>query len=258
MDSLFYKNDLVKLYYGDCIEIIPKLNVIFDAVISDPPFAITNCHWDSIIPFNDMWEKLNLVIYENTPISLFCSQPFTTLLIASNIDNFKYEWIWEKTQATNFLNAKKQPLKAHENIAVFYKKQCKYFPQKTSGHSPIHYANKKASVHNQHNVYGKVSKDCLSNVGCTDRYPRSVVTFKTDKQSNYLHPTQKPVALLEYLIKTYTNEGDLILDFCAGSGSLGEACMNTNRRCVLIEKEEKYCDIIANRLNNHIVQGELF
>lgn len=258
MNDLYFENSLVKLYCGDCLDIIPTLNCKVNAIIADPPFAITNCKWDSIIPFDEMWCNLKLISEENTPVVLFCSQPFTTLLIASNIDNFKYEWIWEKTQATNFLNAKRQPMKAHENIAVFYEKQCNYFPQKTSGHTPIHYANKKADVHNSHDVYGKVSRDCLSNAGCTERYPRSVIVFKTDKQTKYLHPTQKPVALLEYLIKTYTNEGDLILDFCAGSGSLGEACMNLNRRCILIEKEEKYCEIIKNRLRNYYVQNILF
>lgn len=258
MNNVYFKNKNVTLYYGDCLNVIPNLDLKFNAIIADPPFSITNCHWDEVIPFKEMWDSIELVSNQATPIVLFCSQPFTTLLIASKIEMFKYEWIWEKTQATNFLNSKKQPMKAHENIAVFYKKQCFYFPQKTDGHTPIHYANKKASVHNLHDVYGKVKKDIISNVGSTERFPRSVIKFKTDKQIKYLHPTQKPVKLLEYLIKTYTKEGDLILDFCAGSGSLGEACMNTNRNCVLIEKEEKYCDIIANRLHNNISQMELF
>lgn len=160
----------------------------------------------------------------------------------------KYEWIWEKTTATGHLNSKKMPMKAHENILVFYKKLPTYNPQKTTGHTPVHSYTK---YQDDGSNYGK-TKIGISGGGSTERYPRDIIIFKTDKQYCSLHPTQKPVALLEYLIKTYTNENELVLDNCMGSGSTGIACINTNRRFIGIEKDDKYFNIAKERIENHI------
>jgi site-specific DNA-methyltransferase (adenine-specific) len=158
----------------------------------------------------------------------------------------RYEWIWEKTTATGHLNARKMPMKAHENILIFYKNLPVYNPQKTTGHKPVHsYVKHQDDGSN----YGK-TKAGISGGGSTERYPRDVLLFPTDKQKEALHPTQKPVALCEYLIKTYTNEGMVVLDNCAGSGTTGIACKNLNRDCILIEKEKEYYDIIKDRVHN--------
>lgn len=162
----------------------------------------------------------------------------------------KYEWIWKKTQATGHLNAKKMPMKAHENILVFYKKLPIYNPQKTTGHKPIHSYTKYIKTQNNTELYGYMKQE-ISGGGETDRYPRSIITFASDKQTCHLHPTQKPVTLLEYFIKTYTNEEMLVLDNCMGSGSTGIACINTNRNFIGIELDEQYFDIAKERLTSY-------
>jgi DNA modification methylase len=179
---------------------------------------------------------------------LTASQPFTSALVMSNIKMFKYEWVWEKTQATGHLDAKKKPMKAHENICVFYTKQPTYNFQKTFGHKrKVSLAKHKENTEKNHaEIYHKADK--FIDYDTTERYPRSVLVFPSDKQKSSLHPTQKPVALFEYLIRTYSNEGDLVLDNCAGSGTTGVACKNLNRNYILIEKEPEYVDIINNRL----------
>ena len=207
----------------------------------------TACKWDSVIPFEPMWERINKLIKPNGAVVLFGSEPFSSALRMSNIKNYRYDWVWEKTQATGHLNAKKQPLRSYELISVWYKKQCTYNPQKTNGHKPMNSGIRKLSVQNKTEVYGKSTKE-LSFGGNTDRYPRLNLTFKSDKQLNYLHPTQKPVALLEYLIKTYTNEGETVLDFTMGSGSTGVACVNTNRNFIGIELDETYYEIAKKRI----------
>lgn len=182
---------------------------------------------------------------------LFAQTPFDKILGCSNLEWLRYEWIWEKTQATGFLNAKKMPMKAHENILVFYKNIPTYNPQKTFGHKPINSYTKRADVQNKTDIYGKVKKD-ISGGGETDRYPRSVQIFSSDKQKNKLngtiHPTQKPLELIEYFIKTYSNENDIILDNVAGSGTTAVACEKLNRQYIVIEKEEKYYNIILKRI----------
>jgi len=217
-----------------------------DAIITDPPYGTTACKWDSIIPFDEMWQRLNKLIKPNGAIVLFGSEPFSSALRMSNIKNYKYDWIWEKTQATGHLNAKKQPLRSNELISLFYKKQCTYNPQKTQGHKPMNTGVRRLSVQNKTEVYGKATKE-LPFGGNTDRYPRTNIVFKSDKQTNYKHPTQKPVALMEYLIKTYTNENETVLDFTMGSGSTGVACKNTNRKFIGIEMDEKYFEIAEKR-----------
>jgi len=238
-----------KLFYGDCLEIMPQIpDQSIDMILCDLPYGTTACKWDTIIPFEPLWEQYKRIIKANGAIVLTASQPFTSALVMSNIKMFKYEWIWEKSKASNFLLAKKQPLKAHENILIFSTGTPKYNPQKTQGkpyfrggikdkHNNPETTNKIPNYHE----HIRESKDGL-------RLPRSVQKFTTAEFEGKNHPTQKPVALFEYLIKTYTNEGDLVLDNCAGSGTTGVACKNLNRKFILIEKEEKYCEIIKQRL----------
>lgn len=231
---------MIELHNGDCLEImksIPDNSV--DMILADLPFGTTNCSWDFIIDLKSLWEQYERIIKDNGAILLFAQTPFDKILGTSNLKLLRYEWIWEKTQATGHLNAKKMPMKAHENILVFYKKLPTYNPQKTFGHKPINNYIKYINTQNNTEIYNKMNKE-IRGGGETDRYPRSIQTFSSDKQRIKLHPTQKPVALLEYLIKTYTNEGMLVLDNCMGSGSCGVACVNTNRNFIGIEKDENY------------------
>jgi len=241
-----------EIWLGDCLELmknIPDKSV--DMVLCDLPYGSTKCKWDVIIPFEPLWEQYKRICKDDCAILLFGQTPFDKLLGCSNLEMLKYEWIWEKTQSTGFLNAKKMPMKAHENILVFYKSPPTYNPQKTTGHKPINSYTKKADVQNKTTVYGNVKND-VSGGGETDRYPRSVQIFSSDKQKNKLngtiHATQKPVALCEYLIKTYTNEGEVVLDNCAGSGTTLVAAKNLNRQFIGIEKEEEYYKICLKRL----------
>lgn len=238
------------LKQGDCLELmknIPDKSV--DMILCDLPYGTTNCRWDTPINLAKLWESYNRIIKDNGAILLFAQTPFDKVLGYSNLSMLRYEWIWEKTQATGHLNANKMPMKAHENILVFYKHLPIYNPQKTNGHKPIHFYTKYISTQNNTEIYGRMNKE-ISGGGETDRFPRSVITFSSDKQTCYLHPTQKPVALLEYLIKTYSNENDTILDNCMGSGSTGVACVNTNRNFIGIELDNKYFEIAKERINN--------
>jgi len=203
---------------------------------------------------NGLWQHYNRIIKDSGAIVLTACNKFHYQLVSSNLGMYKYEWVWEKTQATGHLNAKKRPMNAHEFVNVFYKKQPTYNPQKTTGHSPVNSYTKYLDVVNKSNVYGKTNVE-LSGGGETDRYPRSVLKFPSDKQTAYLHPTQKPVALFEYMVKTYTNEGDLVLDNCAGSGTTAIACLNTNRKFTLMEKERNYYDIICKRITKRYEQA---
>jgi site-specific DNA-methyltransferase (adenine-specific) len=240
--------ELNKVYQGDCLSIMPSFpNGFFDMILCDLPYGRTNCKWDTIIPLDDLWKQYERLIKPNGAILLFAQTPFDKVVGSSNLKLLRYEWIWEKTQASGHYNAKKMPLKAHENILVFYKKLPTYNPQKTEGHRPINSYTKYIETQNNTELYGKANKE-ISGGGETDRFPRSVLKFPSDKQTSHLHPTQKPLALCEYLIKTYTNEGDVILDNCAGSGTTAIACIKTKRNYVLIEKEEKYCTITNNRI----------
>lgn len=193
-----------------------------------------------------MWEQLNRIIKPNGAIVLFGSEPFSSALRMSNIKQYKYDWVWEKSKASNFLLAKKQPLKAHENILVFGKGSVVYYPQKTEG-KPY---DKGVEKRNNIDVYGSIKNgNKLKNEGGL-RYPRSVQYFRTAESEGKLHPTQKPVALLEYLIKTYTLENETVLDFTFGSCSTGIACLNTNRKFIGIEMDDKYFEIAKNRIEN--------
>ena len=234
-----------QLMFGDCLERMKEIHSgSIDLVLVDLPYATTQNKWDSMLNLEEMWLQLDRICKPNTAKLMFAQTPFDKVLGCSNLKELKYEWIWEKTTATGHLNAKKMPMKAHENILVFYDKLPKYNPQKTTGHKP---ANSYTKYQDDGSNYGE-TKVGISGGGQTDRYPRSVQVFKTDKQKVSLHPTQKPVALLEYLIKTYTNEGETVLDFTAGSFSTGVAALNTNRKFLGIEMEEKYFEIGVNRM----------
>ena len=240
----------IELWQGDCLELMKNIpDGSVDLILTDPPYGTTNCRWDTIIPFDPMWEQMKRIIKPNGAICLFGGEPFSSALRMSNIKNFKYDWYWQKTTPTGFLNAKKQPLRNIETISVFYSKQPIYNPQKTHGHKrkvslAKHKQNcKKAEEYNDYN---------LASYDSTERYPTQTLQFKTDRQKSALHPTQKPVALLEYLIRTYTNEGETVLDFTMGSGSTGVACVNTNRRFIGIELDEGYFNIAKERIEKSI------
>ena len=235
-----------KLYQGDCLEIMDKLieeGIKFDAIITDPPFGTTACKWDEVIPFDRMWERVNKLIKDNGAICLFGNEPFSSKLRMSNIKNYKYDWKWDKVRGVGHLNAKKRPMMCIEDVMVFYKKQCVYNPQMRYRDKPRLSMNTATQQ-----VYGKSKKNFKGDT-LDKKYPINLITFSKSAQKDMiLHPTQKPVALLEYLIKTYTNEGDLILDFTMGSGSTGVACLNTNRRFIGIELDEKYFNIAKDRI----------
>ena len=239
------------LYRGDALEVLPRLaaqGLTADMIFADPPYGTTHCRWDAVIDIPKMWKELKGVSLPRTPVLLFCQQPFTSVLGSSNLKRLRYSWVWEKTQPTGFLNARRMPMKAHEDILVFYDRLPKYNPMKTGGHKrkvvmAVHQLKcEQGEIYRRHDNY----RDYVS----TERYPRSVLTYKTDKQLSCLHAAQKPVALLEYLIRTYTDEGDTVLDFAMGSGSTGVACRNTGRRFVGIEIDEAIFQTAYNRIAN--------
>ena len=231
------------LYCGDCLEEMNKIeDGSIDAIITDLPYGTIICKWDSVIPFKPMWEQLKRIIKKNGTIVLFGSQPFTSALIMSNIKMFKYEWIWDKDRPTGFALANKMPMKVHENILIFNDGSGVYHPQMTEG-TPYIWDSERSKGEASGLTSGK--NDVIINEGT--RYPRSVQKFNQDRG---LHPTQKPVKLFEWLIKTYSNEKDIVLDSCAGSGTTGVAASQTNRYYILIEKEEEYYNLTTNRLKN--------
>lgn len=250
-NNFFLNNLKNKVIEGDCLEIMKDIpNQSVDMILCDLPYGTTACKWDTIIPFQPLWEQYKRVIKDNGAIVLMASQPFTSMLVMSNIKMFKYCWLWCKNKKTGFLNAKHQPLRQTEDIVVFYSKQVKYNPQKTQGHKPVNAFTKNTS---DGETLGK-TKIGIMGGGQTDRYPANILCFSVINNDNSnkdkFHPTQKPVALFEYLIKTYTNEGDLVLDNCAGSGTTGVACKNLKRNFILIEKEPNYIEIIKERLKS--------
>lgn len=232
------------LMLGDCLERMKQIETgTVDMILCDLPYGTTCCSWDAVIPFEPLWAEYERVIKENGAIVLFGAEPFSSHLRLSNLKLFKYDIIWDKVKGTGFLNAKKQPMRNHEIISVFYKKQCTYNPQKSTGHKL-----KKSSrgKHLQTDVYGEMKNDYVYE--STERYPRSIQVFSTDTQNSSLHPTQKPVALCEWMIRTYTNEGETVLDNTMGSGTTGVACVNTGRAFIGIEQEQKYFEIAQERI----------
>ena len=268
----------VKLYQGDCLEVMDKLiqdGVKVDAIITDPPYGTTACKWDSIIPFDEMWERLKKLIKLNGAIALFGSEPFSSLLRVSNLNNFKYDWIWEKQKASNFMGAKYGPLKYHEVISVFSDNTHFYSPQKYKvlEIEEILKLDKKRLnelfISRDYDRFGKVDRRKTINNPTTNkehignpitrtrnaddgyRNPKSIIKINKEINTN-IHPTQKPVALMEYLIKTYTNEGDTVLDFTMGSFTTAIACLNTKRNFIGIELDEKYFEVGTKRVNEHL------
>ena len=236
------------MYHGDCLDIMNELikhNIKVDAIITDPPYGTTQCKWDSIIPFESMWKRINKINKDNGCIALFGSEPFSSMLRCSNIKHYKYDWIYQKNKTTGFLNAKKQPLNDNELISIFYNKQCTYNPQKTKADKVYKrgYVNRHKS-----DCYGKERNFVQMDDGM--RYPKRIIYFNNNDTQHQYHPTQKPVDLLEYLIRTYTNENETVLDFTMGSGSTGVACMNINRRFIGIELDTTYCDIANKRIQD--------
>ena len=228
------------LYLGDCLDIMPRLPAAsVDLILCDLPYGTTQNKWDSVIPLDRLWAEYWRIAKPNAAVVLTAQAPFDKALGASSLQNLKYEWIWEKFQGTGHLNAKKQPMKCHENVMVFYRQQCCYNPQMTEGR-PYTQASGRASTN-----YGSQASVVTENKG--ERYPRSVLKMARDKDVK-IHPTQKPVALMEYLIRTYTNEGDTVLDNCMGSGTTGVACKNTNRNFIGIEKDPVYFEIARKRV----------
>lgn len=237
----------MKLLNGDCIELMKSIpDKSIDMILCDLPFGITKAEWDIPLDFDLLWKEYNRIIKDNGAICLFAAEPFASKLRLSNLKMYKYDWIWDKVKSTGFFNAKKQPLRCHEAICVFYKKQCTYNPQKTSGHPRKTASRKKIGT----TLYNSGDKETVYD--STERYPRSIQIFSSDVQKSALHPTQKPVALLEYLIKTYTNEGETVLDNCMGSGSTGVACINTNREFIGIELDENFYNIAKERIYKNL------
>jgi DNA modification methylase len=240
---------MINLKLGDCLELMKEIpDGSVDAIITDPPYGTTACKWDSVIDFDLMWEQLNRIIKPNGAIVLFGSEPFSSALRMSNIKNYKYDWVWEKSKATGHLNAKKRPLVKHELFHIFYKKQPTYNPQDLikKEKPTISKGNRgRKGDGSSGDVYGKATKDAIQT---HTNYPLSIQKFQVDMKAEF-HPTQKPIALMEYLIKTYTNENELVLDFAMGSGSTMIACQNTNRNGIGIEMDKNYFEIATNRIN---------
>lgn len=239
-----------KIWQGDCLELMKNIpDGSIDAVITDPPYGTTACKWDTVIPFEPMWGQLKRVIKKNGAIVLFGSQPFTSALVMSNPKMFKYEWVWLKNVPTGLAQAKYSPMKYHENLLVFCNGTIKTFNrvmEERVGKGKDCYNYEHYCGDNNHVKMNKVKKFYDSRLV----NPSSVLLFNiVPNRIGKLHPTQKPVALMEYLIKTYTNEGETVLDFTAGSGTTGVACQNLNRNFILIEKEPKYVEIIKQRLS---------
>lgn len=254
---------MIDLRQGDCLELMKEIpDKSIDMILCDLPYGTTACKWDNIIPFEPLWEQYKRIIKANGAIVLFGSEPFASKLRLSNIKMYRYDWIWDKTRGTNFQNAHKMPMKSYENICVFYKKLPTYNPQMTEGR-PY-----KTSAGFRKNTIESLSERILSDFEKSDlnnitnrsaiasvyrsetinngvRFPLSILSYKKDCK---LHPNAKPISLLEYLIKTYTNENEMVLDNCAGSGSAGVACINTNRNFIGIELDEKYFNIAKERI----------
>src|SRR5690625_1764346 len=245
-----YKDESMWLMKGDCLERMKEIpDGSVDMVLTDPPYGTTACKWDSVIPLEPMWEQLKRVIKPNGAIVMTASQPFSTALGASNLKMLKYQWYWRKTRATGHLNAKKMPMKDIEDVLVFYRKHPVYNPQGVIEVDVMQHNSKSHSLRGKETdatsvvtggIEFKPYKQTLTN------YPRQVLDFASEGKT--VHPTQKPVALMEYLIRTYTNEGETVLDFTMGSGTTGVACVNTKRNFIGIELDQGYFDITKQRI----------
>lgn len=254
----YYENEYGKLYHGDCLEVMPRLNIKFDMVLCDPPYGTTSLKWDSVIPFEPMWKQLKRITKPNGAIVLTASQPFTSALVMSNTNMFKYCWYWRKSKPNGWQHSKNRPMTAIEECCVFSKapmghlsllgeKRMKYYPQ-----GIVSIGNKKVTAVAHGSTMGARPNQVGKEYEAFTNFPNNVLEYANVIGCSVIHPTQKPVPLMEYLIKTYTNEGEIILDFAAGSGTTAVAAQENNRKWILIEKEEKYCEIIKNRLEGNL------
>ena len=237
----------IKLYNGDCLEVMDKLiakGVVVDSIITDPPYGTTACKWDSVIDFDEMWLRLNKLIKPNGAIVLFGSEPFSSALRMSNIKCYKYDWVWDKKKGGNPLLSKIQPIKIFENILIFEKsgKKVNYYPIMEKRDKVKYRGSNKGTISDS------TGNSFTENKAYTHKYPKAILEVSNASQVGKVHPTQKPVALMEYLIKTYTNENELVLDFTMGSGSTGVACKNLGRKFIGIELDEGYFDIASKRM----------
>jgi site-specific DNA-methyltransferase (adenine-specific) len=230
---------MTDLHHGDCLEVMAGLaDASVDMILCDLPYGTTACKWDTVIPFDPLWAQYRRIAKRNAAIVLTASQPFTSALVMSNPREFKYEWVWQKEAGTGLLNAKKQPLRDHESVLVFYRSQPSYEPQFTAGKP---YAATKGGETDCYRRSGVVTT-----ISDGRRYPKTVQRFQRDRDKT--HPTQKPVALMEYLIRTYTREGETVLDNCMGSGTTGVACANTGRQFIGIERDPGYFAVAEKRI----------
>jgi len=239
----------MKLIHGECLEEMDKLieqGVTVDAIITDPPYGTTACKWDSVIPLEPMWERLNKLIKTNGAVVLFGSEPFSSRVRMSNIKNYKYDWVWDKKKAGNIFLAKNQPMKTFENIMVFSNRKNRYFPIMEKRDKVI--KSKNYGTGEGIPVNGKNDGVVYT---YTHKYPKAILEISNANQRNRVHPTQKPVPLMEYLVKTYTNEGETVLDFTFGSGTTGIACQNTGRKFVGIEMDDNYFKIAEKRISEN-------
>lgn len=239
----YYESAFGKLYFGDCLEVMEQLEEKINLILCDLPYGTTQNSWDSVIPLDKLWKHYRRILVPKGVVALMGQGSFTARLILSQEHMFKYKITWVKSKPTNFLNAKKQPLRKHEDVCVFYAQQPNYTPQMAPG-GPYDKGVRKNQLTGS---YGDFKPSHVKSDG--GRYPTDVVYFKTaESEGRVWHPTQKPVALVEYLIRTYTNQGDLVLDSTVGSGTTAVAAINTGRKYIGIEKEEKYCEIARNRI----------
>lgn len=245
---------MINLMHGDCLELmrdIPGASV--DLILTDPPYGTTECRWDTIIPLDKMWKELQRIIKPKSVIALFCAEPFASKLRMSNIKAYRYEWIWDKILPTGFLNAKKRPLKRFENICIFSAETPVYYPIMETRGKPRNkggYANQEKIAAS---VYRRTNPELTNN---NIYYPNDILQFNNANQSEKSHPTQKPTALLEYLIRAYTLRGQTVLDFTMGAGSTGVACVNTGRNFIGIELDDEYFEIAKNRIADAVQRKE--
>jgi site-specific DNA-methyltransferase (adenine-specific) len=234
---------------GNCLELMKKIqDKSIDAIITDPPYGTTNCKWDAVIPFDLMWNELNRIVKDNGVIALFGNQPFSSLLITSNLKMYKHDWVWKKTMPKGHLNSKKYPMKIYEMIHIFSKTTPKYNPQmwKSKPMNTVY----KSGGNGKDSTYNFMNTINQKNINRTSRFPQDVIEFTelTGNSKQRVHPTQKPVELMEYLVKTYTNENDTVLDFTMGSGTTGVACKNLKRSFIGIELDKDYFEIAKKRI----------
>ena len=262
LQRLVGRHVVATLYNGDCLDVLPEIEAV-DAIITDPPYGTTACEWDEVIPFKPMWEHLERIARPSAAIVLFASQPFTSKLVMSNLPLFKYEWCWEKSRATDFLNAKNKPMKAHENVVVFSRgttancspNRMAFYPQMREGK----YYRKIERQEKRQGIVAAGNRTPFENGRVNEnheRYPVSVVRFQNPNNGS-IHPTQKPVPLMAYLVETYTKAGDTVLDFTMGSGTTGVACAMLGRNFIGIERDAAHyktaCDRIAHELDGALL-----